>query len=216
MDFARARHLMVESQVRVNDVTDLRILGAMRTTPRERFAPAHKRVLAYSDIELEVAPGRTLMRTRDLAKLIQALAPKAGERGLEIGGATGYGAAILSACLAKTISLDCEPSLTIAAQAALDACGLGAIRAVTGPLEAGWALDAPYDVIMLNGAAEFTPKAWIDQLAEGGRLGVIIREGAAGRARIYTRAGEGAAYRIAFDAAALLAPELVKPRGFSF
>ena len=70
MDFARARDFMVESQVRPSDVTDLRILHAMRTLPRERFVPAAKRTIAYGDLEVEVADGRTLMRPRDLGKLI--------------------------------------------------------------------------------------------------------------------------------------------------
>ena len=84
MDFARARDSMVESQVRTADVTDPRILGAMRKLPRERFAPAPLRTLAYADLDLGVAPGRTLLRPRDLAKLIQALAPRADERGLDL------------------------------------------------------------------------------------------------------------------------------------
>ena len=98
MDFARARDLMVESQVRTNDVTEPRVLHAMRTLPRERFAPPQKRTLAYGDLELEVAPGRVLMRPRDLSKLIVALNPQPNERALEIAGATGYGAAVLAAC----------------------------------------------------------------------------------------------------------------------
>jgi protein-L-isoaspartate(D-aspartate) O-methyltransferase len=59
MDFERARHWMVKAQVRVNDVTDPGIQAAMRRLPRERFAPARPDI-AYSDNELEVAPGRVL------------------------------------------------------------------------------------------------------------------------------------------------------------
>ena len=91
MDFERARHWMVEAQVRPNDVTDPAVLGALRQLPRERFAPAFPDI-AYSDLELEVAPGRFLLRPRDLGKLIQILSPRAGETAMEICGATGYGA----------------------------------------------------------------------------------------------------------------------------
>ena len=83
MDFVRARDFMVESQVRPSDVTDPRIIHAMWTLPRERFMPAHKRALAYADIEVDVAQGRSLMRPRDLAKLIQSLAPQPGAVRLE-------------------------------------------------------------------------------------------------------------------------------------
>lgn len=216
MDFARARHMMVESQVRTNDVTDARILQAMRTLPRERFAPAHMRALAYADLELEAAPGRTLLRPRDVAKLIQALAPKAGERALEIAGATGYGAAVLSACVGEVVSLDPDPNLSFAARAALESSGIVNVKTVSTAAADGWADSAPYDVILLNGAAEIVPQAWLDQLADGGRLGVIVRQGAAGAARIYTRSGEVIAYRTAFDAAPPVAPGLERTPSFAF
>ncbi|MGE0597714.1 MAG: protein-L-isoaspartate O-methyltransferase [Hyphomonadaceae bacterium] len=215
MDFAHARHLMVESQVRTNDVTDLHILRAMRTLPRERFAPAHLRSLAYADLELEVGDGRTLLRPRDLAKLAQALAPQANERALEIAGATGYGAAVLAYCCKDVISLDPDPNLSFAARAALESAGLSS-RTVSTEAAAGWADDAPYDVIMLNGASELVPDAWLEQLAPGGRLGVIVREGAVGRARIYTRTDDVIAYRVAFDAAPPIVPGLARAPAFSF
>jgi protein-L-isoaspartate(D-aspartate) O-methyltransferase len=216
MDMARARDVMVESQVRTADVTDTRILRAMRALPRERFAPAGKRPLAYADLEVEVAPGRWLMRPRDLAKLVQALSPQAGERALEIAGATGYGAAVLASCCREVITLDPDPDLSLAAHAALNSCGLTNTKTVSTAAAEGWADEAPFDVIMLNGSAEFVPDTWLEQLAEGGRLGVIVRQGAAGAARIYTRTGAACAYRTVFDAAPPLAPGLRKPPTFSF
>lgn len=216
MDFARARDLMVESQVRTDDVTDPRILRAMRTLPRERFAPAQKRTVAYADMELEAAPGRTLMRPRDLSKLVQSLAPSADERALEIAGATGYGAAILAACCREVVSLDPDPNLSFAARAAFESCGLTNVCTVSTAAADGWKDDAPYDVIMLNGAAEIVPDAWLEQLAEGGRLGVIVRQDRAGAARIYTKSGDAISYRIAFDAAPPVAPGLERPPAFVF
>lgn len=216
MDFARARHAMVESQVRTCDVTDRAILRAMGALPRERFAPAHLRSLAYADLELEVSPGRKLLAPRDLAKLIQALAPAPGERALEIAGATGYGAAVLGACCAQVFSQDPDANISFVARAALESSGVTNVKTVATATAEGWPDDAPYDVIMLNGAAEIVPDAWLAQLKVGGRLGVIVREGAVGRARIYTRGEDGSAYRVAFDAAPPLAPGLERPPSFRF
>jgi protein-L-isoaspartate(D-aspartate) O-methyltransferase len=216
MDFARARDVMVESQVRTNDVTDPRVLHAMRTLPRERFAPPQKRALAYGDLELEVALGRFLMRPRDLSKLIVALAPAENERALEIAGATGYGAAVLATCCKEVLSLDPDPNLSITAGAALESAGVKNAKAVSMPVADGWCDEAPYDVIMLNGAAEIVPEAWFAQLAPGGRLGVIVRQGAAGSARIYTKSGDTAGYRVAFDAAPPIVPGLERKPSFVF
>jgi protein-L-isoaspartate(D-aspartate) O-methyltransferase len=215
MDFERARHWMVEAQVRVNDVTDPALQAAMRRLPRERFAPG-KPDIAYSDNEIEVAPGRVLLRPRDLAKLIQLLTPRAGERALEIAGATGYGAAVLADMGCRTVALDADPMLTQAAQTAISACGLTNVLAASGDLSAGFPDQAPYDVILVGAGAEIVPQAWLDQLAEGGRLAVIVRSGAAGSARLYTKAGGLCAYRTAFDAAPPVAPGLIAPRTFTF
>ena len=216
MDFARARDFMVESQVRPSDVTDPRIMNAMRRLPRERFVPAAKRTIAYGDLEVEVAPGRVLLRARDLAKLIQNLAPRADERALEIAGATGYGAAVLASCCKEVITLDPNPDLSFAAQAALESVGVTNAKAVSTAAVDGWGDEAPYDVILLNGSAEFVPDAWLKQLAPGGRLGVIVRQGAAGSARIYTRPDDATGYLVAFDAAPPVVPGLAKPPSFAF
>ncbi|TPW01821.1 MAG: protein-L-isoaspartate(D-aspartate) O-methyltransferase, partial [Alphaproteobacteria bacterium] len=171
---------------------------------------------AYADRELEVAPGRALMRPRDLGKLIQALAPRPGARALEIAGATGYGAAVLAKCGAQTTLLEPDPDLNFAAVAALGACGVDNVDTASTDITAGWADAAPYDIIMLNGSAETVPEAWLAQLAEGGRLGVIVRSGAAGHARLYTRSGGVTAFRVLFDAAPPVAPGLAARPQFAF
>lgn len=216
MDFAAARHLMVETQVRTADVTDVAVLSAMRAVPREAFAPAERRLLAYSDIELDVGGGRTLMRPRDLAKLLQAVAPRSTDKALEVAGATGYGAAVLSRICRETVLLEPDPALHFAAVAAFGVCGVEQLQTACTDIAGGWPDLAPYDVIVLNGAAEVVPDAWLAQLAEGGRLGVIVREGAVGRARVYTRVKGVVSFRVAFDAAPPLAPGLAARPAFVF
>jgi len=215
-DFDKARYAMVESQVRPSDVTDSRIVSAMRNIPRERFVPAHLRTLAYADLYLEVAEGRFLLKPRELAKLIQNLAPQPHERVLEVNGATSYGAAILAACSRDVTSQDNDANLSFAARAALESSGVVGVKTVSTALKDGWAKGAPYDVILLNGAAEVIPDAWFEQLAEGGRMGVIVRNGVAGEARIYTRSQETVAYRVAFDSAPPVTPGLTRAPAFTF
>jgi protein-L-isoaspartate(D-aspartate) O-methyltransferase len=216
MNFSEARHWMVEAQARTADVTDPLLVSALRRLPREAFAPAGRESLAYADLELEVAPGRTLMRPRDIAKLLQALEIKPGEKVLEIAGATGYGAAVAAAIGAKVVALESNPELGRAAQAAFERAGVASIVSAITPTIEGWLDAAPYDAIFLNGSAEFVPDAWVQQLAEGGRLGVIVRNGPAGSARLYVRTGGTTAYRTIFDAAPPVAPGLAQAAQFRF
>jgi protein-L-isoaspartate(D-aspartate) O-methyltransferase len=171
-DLAAARLNMVESQVRTSDVTDVRIQDAMREIPRERFMPAGKAFLGYADIEVEHAPGRWLLKPRDVSKLLQALKPMPGERCLAI--AAPYAAAVL-----ETLGVSLER---------LDGADLTQVKP-----------DA-YDVIVVEGAVGRAPDAWISGLALGGRLGVIERDGAVGQAVLYVRAEDGIGRRDLFDA----------------
>jgi protein-L-isoaspartate(D-aspartate) O-methyltransferase len=91
-DFSAARLNMVESQVRTADVTDHAIQDAMRAVPREDFCGG-KTHLAYADADVEYAPGKFLLKPRDVAKMLQGIRPKAGERALAI--AAPYAAAVL-------------------------------------------------------------------------------------------------------------------------
>jgi protein-L-isoaspartate(D-aspartate) O-methyltransferase len=216
MDYAKARTAMVESQIRPADVTDQTVVGALRSLPREAFAPPALQSVAYADAELDVGQGRYLLRPRHLAKLLQALEPRAGERALELAGGTGYGAAVLQACGLKALVLEPLPELVPMARTGLEASGQGEVGVVSTSLVSGWAESAPYDVIVLNGAAEFVPDAWLSQLAEGGRLGVIVRNGPAGSARIYRKERGLVSFRAVFDAAPPVLPELTTPRSFVF
>ena len=92
-DFTLARLNMVESQIRTADVTDLPLQDVLRVAPREAVVPADKAHLAYADAEVEYAPGRWLLRPRDIGKLLQALRPREGERALAI--AAPYAAQVL-------------------------------------------------------------------------------------------------------------------------
>jgi protein-L-isoaspartate(D-aspartate) O-methyltransferase len=84
VDFRALRETMVDSQVRTQDVTDLALIEALRAFPRESLTPPDKIWLAYADGEVEYAPGRWMLRPRDVAKLLQALRPRTGEGALAL------------------------------------------------------------------------------------------------------------------------------------
>lgn len=187
-DFTAARNNMVESQVRVADVTDYAIQDAMRVVERERLLPDAKRSLAYADVEVPYAPGRALMRPRDAAKLLQAIRPRAGERALAI--AAPYLAEVM-----RTIGLQVDQ---------LDEGDLAAPP------------QGQYDVVVSEGAVTAAPEAWTGALAPGGRLGVVERDGPVGKARVYVRGETGLGVREVFDATPPMLGGFEAPRQFAF
>ena len=166
--FAEARNRMVDSQIRPNKVTDPRIIAAMRQLPRERFLPPHLAPLAYADEDVPLGEGRVLIKPTVIARLVQLTAIAAGERALVVAAGTGYGAALLAACGARVTALEEAAPLQAVARTVLAELA-PSVSLVAGPLAAGWAPGAPYDVILIEGAVARHSAGDRRAVAPGGR-----------------------------------------------
>lgn len=218
-DFAAARRMMVDGQIRPSDVTDLRVIAAFLDVPRERFAPPRQAPLAYLDFDLPLREGpaaRCLIKPMVLAKLIQAAAPGEGDRVLDVGAATGYSSAILSRLCGSVVSLEEDAALVREGAPALQEAAVAPVTGVVGPLAAGAPGQAPYDVILVNGAVEDLPPALCAQLKDGGRLVCVRGAGVAGKAMLYLKDGDEMSGRPLFDATAPLLPGFAKVPVFVF
>jgi protein-L-isoaspartate(D-aspartate) O-methyltransferase len=214
-DFVRLRRAMVDGQVRVNDVTDPRIIDAMLDIPRERFVPPSRAGLAYIDEDLPLGSGRYLIEPMVLAKLVHALALSQSDRVLDVGCATGYGAVLLSRLAGRVVAVEEEPELAVAAQRLLAELAPD-VSLVVGPLTAGAEGEGPFDAILMEGSIETVPEALVRQLKEGGRLAAVIGSGGMGRATLHVRAGRVLSRRPVFDAAVPPLPGFALPRQFVF
>lgn len=217
-DFAAARQFMVQGQVRINDVTEPRLTTAMLDVPRERFVPSELADLAYLDRDLPITgpgPGqRCLLKPLVLAKLIQAAAVEPTDRVLDVGCATGYGAALLAQLGASVVALEEHPDL--ARDAERNLAGLANVAVVRGPLSEGWPARAPYDVILVEGRCEVTPQRLLSQLTHGGRLVCVQGRGAGAKGIVYRcMHGDVSAWPL-FEAAAPLLPGFAEPPAFVF
>ncbi len=221
-DFVAARRIMVDSQVRTSDVTDLRIIAAMQALPRERFLPPGQADLAYLDFDVPVAAAaaggavRRLLKPMVLAKLLQAAEITPGDHVLDVGCATGYSSALLAQLAGSVVGLEEDAGLAEQAGANLRGLGFARVQVVRGPLAEGWSAQAPYDVIVLEGASEIAPKALLRQLKPGGRLVGVLGRGPAAKAMLYCSVGGESGGRPIFDAAAPLLPGFAAPAAFVF
>jgi protein-L-isoaspartate(D-aspartate) O-methyltransferase len=222
IDFAAARRMMVDGQVRTSDVTDLRLIAVMQEIPRELFLPESKAALAYLDMDVPVTeagnggPGRRLLKPMVLAKLLQAADIRASDHVLDAGCASGYAAAILAQLAHSVVALEQDPLLARQAEANLRAVGAVNVTVVVGPLTEGSPTDGPYDVILLDGSAEVAPKALLRQLKDGGRLVGVLGRAPVARAMLYRAVGNECSGRPIFDAAAPLLPGFAQPPSFAF
>lgn len=217
MDFAQQRRIMVDSQIRVNDVTDPAIVSAFLAVPREAFVPATLKSCAYAEYELQTGADRALWTPRDLAKMLRALEPSSDDIALVIGAGVGYSAAVLAQIAETVIALEDNEARVDAMVERFAEAGFDGAVAVQGPLAAGLEEQGPFDLILVAGMVETVPQAWLDQLSDGGRLGAVIAQGKGiGSARVYARSGEAVSYREAFECCPPTLPGFEAEKTFVF
>jgi protein-L-isoaspartate(D-aspartate) O-methyltransferase len=218
--FSTARHKMVDGQVRPADVTDIRILDAMLAVPREAFVPQHQRALAYLDLDLDVGAAasakRYLIKPVVTAKMLQAAGIGQTDNVLVVGCATGYAAAVVARLAGQVSATESDAALAGKATDALAQLGLANVKVRNAAAAEGDPGNAPYDVIMLNGATEIVPEGLYGQLKPGGRLVGIFAMNQPPRATIVTRAHGDFGRRTLFDAAAPVLPGLERLPTFVF
>jgi len=217
-DFRAARLAMVESQLRTNTVTHPGVLAAFIELPRERFVPVGLHDSAYVDEDIELKPGRFLMEPMVLARLVQLAAVGPKDKALVLGAATGYAAAAVALLAQSVAAVEADRELAAQARANLAALNLTNATVIEGPHELGYKPGAPYDVILLDGAAAEIPRSVSEQLAEGGRLVAVLRARGAlvGQATVMIRQGKALGRRSVFDAGTPYLPGFAPAPGFVF
>ncbi len=204
------RQTMVDSQLKTVGITDAAVLAAFAELPREAFLPPALASLAYADAAQAVAPGRRLLPPLVLGLLLQHASVQPGERVLVVGSATGLSAALISRLGATVTALESDAALIAMAEAA-------GVASVAGPLAEGWAANAPYDVILFEGAIGAVPAAIAAQLAPGGRVAAVLRENGVGRAFAGPLRADGSLAALPFlDVSAPDLPGFARAAAFAF
>lgn len=189
--FQGERSRMVDDQLRRRDVSDRRVLEAMRSVPRHRFVPEDLDHLAYSDAPLPIGHRQTISQPYIVALMSQMLLLHGPEKVLDVGTGSGYQAAILARLAQRVISLERIPELAEAARVLLAEIGVENVEVHVADGSSGWPSEAPYDAILVAASAPRAPRPLLEQLAEGGRL-VIPVGGVEGQVlERWTRRGDG-------------------------
>ncbi|MFT4011974.1 MAG: protein-L-isoaspartate O-methyltransferase [Paracoccus sp. (in: a-proteobacteria)] len=215
IDFAQRRTMMVDTQVRPNDVTSYPVIDAMLHVPREQFVPDTRRDVAYAGENLPLGPGRVLLEPRTLGKMMEMLDLQTGDLALHVGCGYGYTAAVMARIAEAVVSVEEDEIMAAEAQARLSAQDVFNAVVVPGPLSQGCAAQGPYDAMLIEGAIEVMPTALADQLRDGGRVIALFREGNLGVVRIGRKLDGRINWRFGFNAGAPLLRGFEAERGFT-
>jgi protein-L-isoaspartate(D-aspartate) O-methyltransferase len=173
-DFDAARSEMVVKQIRARGVHSSRVLDAMAAVPRHEFVPPESAASAYRDEPLPIGAGQTISQPLMVAVMTDSLLLNASDRVLEIGGGSGYQAAVLSLLAREVLVVELQPELAHLCRERLARLGYANVRVEEGDGSLGWPSGAPYDAILVSAAAPAVPQPLVEQLAEGGRLVIPV------------------------------------------
>lgn len=178
LDWKECAKEMTKAQIASRGIRDKALLEAMTRVPRHLFVPEELRHQAYDDMPLPIGAGQTISQPYMVAKMTLLLAPKAGDKILEIGTGSGYQAAVLAELGARVWSVERIPALAERAREVLCNLGYGdRVTVICGDGRSGYPEAAPYDGVIVTAAASVVEPAWKEQLAEGGRLIVPLAQG---------------------------------------
>ncbi|MEH6405332.1 MAG: protein-L-isoaspartate O-methyltransferase [Sneathiella sp.] len=213
-NFATARHSMVLSQLRPNNVTSDSVADAMDIIPREEFVPKNLRGVAYVDEDLEVAENRYLIEPRIFALLIQAAKITKTDVVLDVACGTGYSSAVLGHLAQAVVALEETGEMVAHATEILTELEADNVAVIEGELASGNAKQGPYNVIHINGAVDAAPETLLKQLSDDGRLICVVGSNP-GVATLYSRQGEGFFAQSLFNAASPVNQSMKKSVSFS-
>ena len=192
MNIEQARFNMIEQQIRPWNVLDQDVLDLLVVVKREDFVPAAYKGLAFVDTEIPLPGGETMLTPKIEARMLQEVQLKKHENALEIGTGSGYMAALLAHKARHVTTVEISSELKAMAEANLTRAGVTNVTVELGDGAHGWTKDAPFDVIVISGALEQLPEAFLKQVKVGGRIAAFIGQAPAISAQVITRVSDTA------------------------
>ena len=172
--FWQLRERMVDEQLGGRDISDRRVLEAMRSVPRHRFVPQEAAELAYIDAPLPIGFRQTISQPYIVALMTQMLRLHGDEIILEVGTGSGYQAAVLGRLARRVHTVERIPELAETARRVLAEVGADNVEVHIADGSTGLPEEAPFDAILVAAAAPRAPRPLLEQLAEAGRLVVPV------------------------------------------
>ena len=156
------------------EISDKRVIEAMRRVPREAFVPQELCYAAYEDRPLSIGFGQTISQPYIVALMVQALQLESKDKVLELGAGSGYEAAVLAELAREVITIERIPELADGARRVLQQLGYSNVKVYPAGRELGWTDGAPYDAVVVSAGAPCVPQALLEQLSPGGRLVIPV------------------------------------------
>jgi protein-L-isoaspartate(D-aspartate) O-methyltransferase len=174
VDYELERKKLIDSLVRRRYISKPEVISAMIKVPRHIFVPKSIRTHAYLDTPQQIGERQTISAPHMVGIMAEKLDLKPGQKVLEIGGGSGYHAAVVAEIVGPSghvYSTEFIESLAKRAQVNIKSAGLeNIVTMVQKDGSLGLPEHAPYDRIYVTAASPEVPKPLIEQLKDKGKL----------------------------------------------
>ena len=174
-DFSELRAQMVRRYQRAGYIKTETMTEAVMRVPREEFMAPSYIDYSYVDQPFPI-PGdgrQTISAPYMYPVFYEPLVLKAGEKLLEVGAGSGYGAALARELVGPeglVVSIEINPKTFNFARENLNRTGYQDVVLILGDGSLGYLEMAPYDAICITAACPEVPQPLIEQLDAPGRL----------------------------------------------
>ena len=162
------------NELKVQGITDPKVLDAIMKIPREDFIVKEFREYSYLNRPLPIGQDQTISQPFIVAYMTQTLGIQPTDKVLEIGTGCGYQTAILATLAYEVYSIEVLPELSKKAQLLLQSLGYKNIKFKIGNGKFGWKEHELYDKIIATAAPEELPTQLVDQLSPNGKMIIPI------------------------------------------
>lgn len=169
-----ARKNMLSGQLIANRIHDSGMLKAMGTVDRELFVPERLKSRAYADESIYINARNIMFSPRILANLLLLAEPDKDDFVLDVRCGTGYSSAVMAHMTKAVVALESDSDMCEAAQQILINSQIDNVAVLNQNPEQGFAAQAPFDIIFIDGIISQIPENLLSQLSEKGRLVCVV------------------------------------------
>lgn len=161
---------MIDGQLTPHNITEPKLLAAFASVSREDFMLYETRNIAYIDGAHDLGGGRYMMPPLVVAQMLQLAELNLNDTVLVLGGGTGYMASLAAKLSKHVYAVEENQELSSKARSVMQKKSIDNIDIVSAPPVAGYAEQAPYDVVLIGGSVEHIPENIFEQLSDGGKM----------------------------------------------
>ena len=216
MDQTTLNNNMIDGQIRPINGISKEVISAFSSVNRSDFVPEDLILRSYTEKNLKLSSDRYLLRPNLIGEIINHVSPQSNESILVLPASTGYSSAIISNLAETVIAVEEEDNFISIAEKGMSKSGINNVVVIKKKINENCLDQGPFNAIIIEGAIDYLPDQFLDQLENHGRLLALIKKDDVTNAMMYIKSENSINSRFLFSCDAPKLNFFKKKNSFSF